>query len=68
MNLHVTVALPADRRTHVGVIAHVRDDKQVDQHAGLAVTKPNQMFVELSQTLSLVDLVVVGDAMVRKRG
>jgi very-short-patch-repair endonuclease len=65
---HVTV-FEADRRAfRVGIKCHatkfaVPDDVAVLQ--GLRVSTPCRMFVELASVLGLVELVVVGDALIR---
>jgi very-short-patch-repair endonuclease len=62
---HVTVLHPDDRRRSEGIRCHVSVDREVERISGVPVSGPHQMFVELASMLSLVDLVVVGDALVR---
>ena len=62
---HVTVTDPRDRRRPAGVVPHVNPEPEVRTHRGVPVSAPAQMFVELATLLSLVDLVVVGDHLVR---
>lgn len=64
---HVTVAAPSDRRNRRGVRSHVATlaAGDIGVVAGLRVTAPARMFLELASSLSLVDLVVVGDWVVR---
>ena len=63
---HVSVARAGLRRRHRGVTVHVgRGGTRVVR--GVRVSEPRMLFVELAGLLSLVDLVVVGDAMVRRR-
>lgn len=59
--------IPAARvRTRMpGIQAHRRDVTAV-QLSGLPVCTPGEMFLELATYLSLIDLVVVGDALVRR--
>lgn len=63
---HVSVVDPDHRRVRDGVRCHVRPNPQTRVVAGVRVSAPVQMFVELSSLLTLVDLVVVGDHLVRK--
>ncbi len=63
---HVTVRRPADRRRPAGVVAHVDPSPEVRTVGGIAVSAPCQLFVELATLLSLVDLVVAGDYLVRR--
>ncbi|RYC04157.1 hypothetical protein [Nocardioides zhouii] len=63
---HVSVARAGLRRRHRGITVHVgRGGTRVVR--GVRVSEPRMLFVELAGLLSLVDLVVVGDAMVRRR-
>jgi very-short-patch-repair endonuclease len=65
---HVSVFRAADRRSRPGLCTHVAAaDTEVRTVQGLRVSVPAQMFVELAGLLSLVDLVVVGDALCRLR-
>lgn len=65
---HVTVADPSDRRQRRGLKCHVAALAAADVRAvaGLRVSAPDRMFVELASFLALVDLVVVGDWLVRR--
>jgi very-short-patch-repair endonuclease len=65
---HVTVARKEDRRQRHGVRCHVAALRAHDVRVlgGLRVSSPQRMFVELAAGLPLVDLVVVGDWLVRK--
>ena len=63
--VHVTVFEPKDRRRRAGVVPHVTASAKVVTCRGVRVSAPFQTFVELAGILSLVDLVVVGDAFVR---
>lgn len=63
---HVSVLRKADRRCRPGIAGHVAPAGAVAvSYRGIRVSSPLQMFVELAGVLSLVDLVVVGDAMLR---
>jgi very-short-patch-repair endonuclease len=66
---HVTVARKEDRRQRHGVRCHVAAlrDHDVRVLDGLRMSSPHRMFVELASKLPLVDLVVVGDWLVRKK-
>ncbi len=65
---HVSVLRPADRRRRDGIRNHVvAPTTPVVTLRGLRVSSPEQVFVELAELLGLVDLVVVGDALVRAR-
>jgi len=63
---HVTVLEPDDRRYRREVKSHVtRHPLPVVSWQGRRVTHPFRTFVDLAGWISLVDLVVLGDAMVR---
>lgn len=62
---HVSVTEPRHRRRTTGVVPHVNPTPDVRVVHGIPVSSPTQMFVELATILSLVDLVVVGDHLVR---
>ena len=65
---HVSVFAETDRRRRAGVRCHVAPrSSAVGRLRGVRVSMPTQMFIELASMLSLVDLVIVGDALVRKR-
>lgn len=65
---HVTVARSEDRRQRHGLRCHVAALQAADVQVldGLRLSSPHRMFVELASALPLVDLVVVGDWLVRK--
>lgn len=66
---HVTVFRTKDRRRRAGVKSHVTKRlKRVRHVRGLPVLDPVSTFIQLAGHLSLVDLVVLGDALVRKFG
>lgn len=61
-NEHVSVFEPANRRRRMGVVCHVAPaEAVVISHRGVRLADPAYVFVALAATLSLVDLVVVGD-------
>jgi very-short-patch-repair endonuclease len=62
---HVTVENPADRSKRQGIVCHVGRTSDVREVSGVRVSGPHRTFIELASMLSLVDLVVVGDALVR---
>ena len=66
---HVTVPEKASRSQVHGVSCHVasRKPSEVVEVDGVRISAPCVMFVELASVLDLVDLVVVGDALVRLR-
>ena len=64
---HVTVLCAADRSKRQGITCHVGPPDDVVQVSGVRVSRPHRMFIELASLLSLVDLVVVWDALVRQR-
>lgn len=65
---HVTVLLAGDRRNRPGIVCHLRSDAPILIRNGLKVSGYAQMFVELAELLGLVDLVIVGDHLVRHKG
>lgn len=65
---HVSVRHQKLRRHHRGVRCHVGDPQGVVVEHGMRVSGDVQMFIELSGQLTLVDLVVVGDWLARRRG
>lgn len=62
---HVTVLDADDRRRREGIRCHVASANDVVRVGRVPVSEPHRMFVELAAVLSLVDLVVAGDALVR---
>jgi hypothetical protein len=62
----VHLILPRGSRLRVnGVDARVRSEAEVMRHQGLPLTSPAQTFVDLATELSLLDLVVLGDSLVK---
>lgn len=62
---HISVATPSDRRRAEGLRSHVGAPREIEVRDGVRVSGPHQLFRELAATLTLVDLVVLGDALVR---
>lgn len=63
---HVTVRRADDRRRRAGIACHVAARAQARLLAGIRVSTPEQVFLDLASQLPLVDLVVVGDHLVRR--
>lgn len=64
---HVTVFSDADRRRRAGVRSHsTAHDVDVVKRQGIRVASPCATFVALGSILDLVELVIVGDAMVKR--
>lgn len=65
---HVSVFAKADRRRRPGIRNHVAKlGTPVAVVSGMRVSQPTQLFLELAQILGLIDLVVVGDELVRRK-
>ena len=65
--VHVSVFERSDRRRRAGIRPHVAlGDAAVSSHRGFRVSTPVQLFLEMAPVLNLVDLVVLGDAMVKR--
>lgn len=66
--VHVTAARQDERRQRPGIACHVRcrETTTVEHRSGLTLPSPLDLFIELAGVLDLVDLVVAGDAMVRR--
>lgn len=65
---HVSVPRAGQRRRHQGVKVHVGGPAARTRVVrGVRVSDPFVLFVEMASLLGLVDLVVLGDAMVRRR-
>jgi hypothetical protein len=62
---HVTVLKPGHRRLRPDIQCHLRSGGATVVIDGTRVSDYCQMFVELAELLSLVDLVVVGDNLIR---
>lgn len=63
---HVSFARQERRRRRAGVRVHVGDERWVHTFRGVRVSRPAQLFVEMAGSLGLVDLVVLGDHLVRR--
>ena len=64
---HVSVPRPGQRRRHQGVKVHVGGQAARTRIVrGVRVSEPRALFVEMAALVGLVDLVVLGDAMVRR--
>ena len=65
---YVHVTYPSVRAQAVGIFAHRRKRSQeVVTRFGVRVTSALQTFLDLSHVLDLVDLVVLGDSLVRRK-
>jgi hypothetical protein len=64
---HLTVLRQQDRRRRPGIRWHVLPKPQTRVVDGTRVSAPEQLFVELASLLGLVDLVIVGDHLVRHK-
>jgi hypothetical protein len=63
----IHVSSPRNRTRREGITAHRRKDGQkVVLFHGFRVTSPVQTFLDLAHCLTLVDLVVLGDSLVRR--
>jgi very-short-patch-repair endonuclease len=62
---HVTVARASHRKGRHGACVHVDHNAEVVLIDGVRVSSGRQTFLDLAGLLELVDLVVVGDALVR---
>lgn len=65
--VHVSVGRPADRRRREGIRCHVAGHRSLRRLGTILVSAPGALFLELAGVLPLVDLVVLGDAMVRHK-
>nr|WP_218861066.1 hypothetical protein [Nocardioides panzhihuensis] len=63
---HVTVVDRNHRRGRPDITCHSAPSGMVTKVEDVTVSAPSQVFLELATMISLVDLVVVGDHMVRK--
>jgi hypothetical protein len=64
---HVTVLRAEDRRRRTGIICHLRDGGRIVVVDGVRASSGPQLFVGPAELLGLVDLVIVGDFLVRFR-
>jgi hypothetical protein len=65
---HVTVPTPRERLRRAGVTCHVRTGAVSVVVDGVRVSSLPDLFVELAEQVPLVELVVLGDWMVRRKG
>lgn len=66
---HVSVEDPGDRRWRPGVVPHLSPPGITAwRRHGLPLSPPERLFVEMAAVLDLVDLVVLGDALVKRVG
>lgn len=63
---HVTVHAHGQRRGHDGITVHLTKGGWVRVLDDARISHPLQLFLELAGQVNLVDLVVVGDAMVKR--
>ena len=64
---HVSVRAAKLRRKREGIQFHVDPAGPARRVRGVPASTPEQVFLQLAGVLSLVDLVVLGDAMVKRR-
>ena len=65
---HVTVFHKQDRRSPRGVCPHLAPPSgRVVLLHGIRVSAPDQLFLEMATLVNLVELVVIGDALVRQK-
>ena len=62
---HVTVSERKQRHSRTDVVCHLARKEPTVTVGGVRLSSPERLFVELAQSLGLVDLVVVGDHMLR---
>jgi very-short-patch-repair endonuclease len=64
--VHVSVLAQEERVQRPGIACHIGcSEATIERVRGVRVSAPLDLFIELAGVLSLLDLVVVGDAMVR---
>lgn len=64
----IHVSSPRNRTRREGITAHRRKvGQQVMTWRGLRLTSPTQTFLDMAHCLTLVDLVVLGDSLVRRK-
>lgn len=64
---HLTVPTRARRRPRTGLVVHHARESRTTTYRGVLVTTPEQTFCDLAGSLSLVDLVILGDSLVRAK-
>lgn len=65
--VHLTVAGAGSRSRRVGISTHAGSVERARMLSGVRVAHPLDLFMQLAGMLGLIDLVVVGDAMVHRR-
>ncbi|WP_457208334.1 DUF559 domain-containing protein [Nocardioides sp. P5_C9_2] len=65
---HVTVPTAGERLRRDGVTCHVRTGAVAVVHDGIRVSSLPDLFLEMAEQVPLVELVVLGDWMVRRKG
>jgi hypothetical protein len=65
--IHATLPDDLQRQRVPGIVTHRSASVATRDYAGFTVTTPERTFVDLAGKLSLVDLTILGDAMVRRR-
>jgi very-short-patch-repair endonuclease len=64
---HVSVATAGDRRARAGIDCHVATPgAKIIVRQGVRLSPRGQLFIEMASVLTFVDLVILGDAIVRK--
>lgn len=63
---HVTVVVERERRKRSDIVCHYAENGWIRTFEGVRVSAAEQTFVELATLLPLVELVVVGDHLVRR--
>jgi len=67
-HVHVSVVRKEDRSQRADIDCHLAPrPSHIVRRRGIRVASPLELFVQLAGSLDLVDLVVLGDAMIRKR-
>lgn len=67
-DVHITVRGEAPRSRRQGIKAHsTRTSAKTSTFQGLTITTPTQTFLDLACSLDLVDLVVLGDSLVKAK-
>jgi hypothetical protein len=64
---HVSVPKSELRRNRPGIRCHLHRSPDVQVRQRLRVSTPPQLFIEMASIIGLVDLVVLGDAMVKRK-
>ncbi len=68
-DIHVTMTDREPRCRREGIAAHFAANSKMKFHQGIALSTPTQAFLELAASgVSLVDLVIAGDSLVKSTG